>query len=94
MRSREVISLCSFAFITVMSERPPTRCGALVERTLDAMEGGGPRRGTRQGWGRWRTGQGWGRWSPLLEYKINQTLTNYLLEDDRDPSVSLQSQAR
>ena len=32
--------------------------------------------------------------SPLFEYKINQTLTNYLLEDDRDPSVSLQSQAR
>jgi hypothetical protein len=31
---------------------------------------------------------------PLFEYKINQTLTNYLLEDDRDPSVSLQSQAR
>jgi hypothetical protein len=26
--------------------------------------------------------------------KINQTLTNYLLEDDRDPSVSFQSQAR
>jgi hypothetical protein len=25
---------------------------------------------------------------------INQILTNYLLEDDRDPSVSLQSQAR
>ena len=63
MRSREVISLCSFAFITVMSERPPTRCGALVERTLDAMEGGGPRRGT---------GQGLGGGAPFLNTKLTK----------------------